>query len=668
MKLTANFDTASLLASDNIAEMLDEADRKKLGSDVVHDYQLDRDSRQDWEARIEKAMKLALQVYEQKTFPWPNAANIKFPLITIAALQYHARSYPALIPSTGIVKCRVLGDDPEGKLTKRAKNIETHMSYQILEEDENWEDQHDRVLITQPIVGCAFKKTYYDPLKGHNVSENILAKDLVVSYYTKSLETAPRITHVLEFSRNDIYERVVRGLFLDLELSVSTAPSDNQLKITRDKTQGVTEPLNDPDKPYTVLEQHLLLDLDGDGYEEPYIAFVDLQSKALLRLVARYFPSGIERNNKGEIVRIKGENYFTKYSFIPSPDGGFYDIGFGVLLGPLNDSINTILNQLIDAGTMSNTAGGFLSRGIKIRSGTTSFQPNEWKQVESTGDDLRKGIMPLPVREPSNVLFTLLGLLINYGERIGGAVDIMVGENPGQNTPAETSRTMAEQGMKIFSGIFKRTYRSQKEEFRKQFRLNQLYLTDKVSLGSIVISPEDYNGSPRDIIPAADPNMVTDSQKVLQAQALLALSQQSSGFNTYEVQKRYLKAIKVDDIDIILPDPKGPNAIPAPEHPKVQEAKIKIQPKMAELQAKYQLEFKKLEEEAQLNQAKIIELEAKAMLALEQADGVQSGHEIAAFEAQIGLLKLHQERLSSHMKFLTDMKKMQQEGASPEGD
>ena len=226
-----------------------------------------------------------------------------------------------------------------------------------------------------------------------------------------------------------------------------------------------------------MIEQHLYLDLDGDGYQEPYVAIVHKASKQLLRLVPRFFTSSIEFSKDDKILSIKAEQYFTKYPFIPSPDGGFYDLGFGVLLGPLNSSINTIINQLIDAGTMANTAGGFLGRGIKIKGGNSSFAPNEWKPVESSGDDLRKSIVPLPVREPSQVLFTLLSLLINYGERIGGSVDILVGQNPGQNTPAETSRTMAEQGMKIFSGIFKRTYRSLRDEFRKQYRLNHLYLT-----------------------------------------------------------------------------------------------------------------------------------------------------------------------------------------------
>ena len=654
-KLTAKFQLKDLLTYDNIADHLSKEDREKLGRDVVHDFDVDKNSRVDWEKRTEDALKLALQVVEGKNFPWAGSSNVKFPLITIASLQYHARSYPALIPGPLLVKCRVNGEDDTGSSGARARRISEHMSYQVLEEDENWEDQHDKVLITQPIVGCAFKKTYRDTEKNINVSENILARDLVVSYYTKSLETAPRITHVLQLTKNDIYQRVQAGQYLDIDLTVQRDIASSNLKLAKDKAQGVTEPVQDTAKPYDVLEQHLLLDLDGDGYEEPYIAVVDLHSKTLLRLVARYFASGVKLTKQGKVIQIKGENYFTKYPFIPSPDGGFYDIGFGTLLGPLNETINTLINQLIDSGTMAVTAGGFLSRGIKFRGGTQSFTPNEWKIVDSTGDDLRKGIVPLPVREPSQVLFTLLSLLINYGERVGGAVDILVGENPGQNTPAETTRTMAEQGMKIFSGIFKRTYRSMKEEFRKLYRLNQLYITGTIQIGSLKITEEDYNGSSKDISPAADPNMITDSQRMLQAQHLASIANPALGYNMYEVHKKLLDAWKISDIDKILPDPKGKNAMPPFKPPKIQEIEIKTQAKLKEVQANAMIKLKELEEQAKVNDATIDQLKAKAMLELEQADGIATGHSLEAVNQMLQAMKLDQEARIHHINTMKDI-------------
>lgn len=655
MKFTTKLTIADVLVSENIAEELTDAEVSALGREVIRTYEMDRQSRSEWEKRTEESLKLALQVVENKSFPWTNASNIKFPLITIAALQYHARAYPALLPGNDVVKCRVIGTDKTGEASARAARIQTHMSYQVLEQDEAWEDQMDKVLITQPIIGCAFKKTYYDSHHKHNVSENILAKDLVVDYWTKSLDTASRISHVLYLTNNDVYERKTRRLFRDVDLREPSVTQQTTLQQAQNKEQGLNPPQDDDSKPMEFIEQHCSLDLDGDGYEEPYIAVVHKDSKTLVRLVARFFPSNIEWGKDKEVVTIKAENYFTKYPFIPSPDGGFYDLGFGALLGPLNESINTLINQLVDAGTMSNTAGGFLSRGIKMRGGALSFAPNEWKPVDSTGDDLRKGIVPLPVREPSQVLFTLLSLLINYGERIGGAVDIMVGENPGQNTPAETSRTMAEQGMKIFSGIFKRTYRSLKQEFRKQYRLNQLYFTEPVFFGDVVVKPEDYNGNANNIIPAADPHMVSDSQRVNQAQMLVTLANSAPGYDQYQVQKRVLEAWRITDIEQVLPDPKGPNAIKQAPHYKVQEAQVKVEGKMKEIEAKMQMHIMKLQQEADLNVAKIELMEAQALTALEQADSIKAGQDIQLLQTQISAAKHHQDGILASLQLMHDM-------------
>jgi len=657
MELETSFTLPEILVSDNLATELSDDDLAKLGSYVVQNYETDKQSRVEWEERTEEAMKLALQVMEEKSFPWPNASNIKFPLITIAALQYHARAYPALIPGTSVVKSRVFGDDPDGLAAQRSRRIETHMSYQLLEEDEAWEDQMDKVLLTQPIIGCAFKKTYFDPIKNINISENILAKDLVVSYYTKSLEEAPRITHVIPMSHNDIREKITSKLYLDLELYNPNTPEQDSLQLAQNDAQGLHPSQQDYTKPQEMLEQHCWMDLDGDGYQEPYIIIVHKETKKVLRLVARFFPSGIKRDKEGAVLSIVPEKYFTKFPFIPSPDGGFYDLGFGALLGPLNESINTLINQLVDAGTMANTAGGFLSRGIKIRGGSYSFAPNEWKPVDTTGDDLRKGIMPLPVREPNQVLFTLLSLLINYGERIGGSVDILVGENPGQNTPAETSRTMAEQGMKIFSGIFKRTYRSLKQEFRKLYRLNQLYMVEDFKLGSLVISVDDYNEDIKTIVPAADPNMVTDSQKMMQASTVLNMATSGPGFNMYEAQRRMLIALKVEDIESVLPDPKGPNAIQQAPHYKVQEAQVKAEAKMQEIQAKIQIAMAEMQQNADKIAAEIANLEADTLKLRVEAAGVDAGHQIAKIQLELQAKKQNQEGILRSLQLMKDIEK-----------
>ena len=672
-KLKETHKLEDLIVCPNIAELLHEDDLYKIGHDIHEEFTADLLSRSAWEKRTEESMKLALQVAEAKSFPWPNASNVKFPLITIAALQYHARAYPVLISGDTPVHCRVIGDDPDGMKERRAERIENHMSYQILEVAEDWEEDTDRVLITQPIVGCAFKKTYYHPTKRRPQSDYILARDLVVNYWTKSLDQAPRVTHIQYMTKNEIYERVARGLFCEMQdVTAVTIPQSN-LQLTQNKAQGMEAPQStDPSTPYEILETHKFIDFDGDGYAEPYIVWVRRDTKQVLRIVARYFEQSIERNPKGKILGIKAEQYFTKFPFIPSPDGGFYDLGFGVLLGPLNQSIDTLINQMIDAGTMANTAGGFLSRGIKMRGGNYNFAPLEWKHVDSTGDDLRKGIVPLPVREPSQVLFTLLGMLINYGERIGGSVDILVGQNPGQNTAAETTRTMAEQGMKIFSGIFKRTYRSLKQEFRKIYRLNQLYLDDEVDFqsdkGEFNISADDYNGPVSDISPSADPNIVSDSQLMAKAQAMLQLATTTPGVNIRAAQLMYAKAWKVAELENLLPDPKGPNAIKPAVPEKLQVEQMKAQIKQADLQLQMKLGVLKLMDTAKLNEAKIHKLEAEALLALETAGGVRTGQEIQLINSQISAMKAKNEGIMSSIELMMKLTEGEDEPSEPTGE
>ena len=670
MELNTEFDLDKIVEMPNIAEAMEEQDLYTVGYHVWKGFEADKESRSAWEKRTEESMKLALQVAEAKSFPWPGASNVKFPLVTIAALQFHARSYPVLINGETPVQCRVIGDDPTGQKDARAHRVSQHMSYQILEEDLNWEAEMDRVLISQPIVGCAFKKSYFDPILKHNVSENILAKDFVVNYWTKDLATSPRVTQIQYMSRNDIYERVARGLFVKMTEIMPAAVPQSNLTLAQNKAQGMQAPDSiDESTPYEILEQHTYIDLDGDGYAEPYIVWMRRDTKQILRIVARYFTTSIERDDKGNVLRITPETYFTKFPFIPSPDGGFYDLGFGSLLGPLNQSIDTILNQLIDCGTMANTAGGFLSRGIKLRGGNYNFAPLEWKHVDTTGDDLRKGIVPLPVREPSQVLFTLLNLLINYGERIGGSVDILSGQNPGQNTAAETTRTMAEQGMKIFSGIFKRTYRSLKDEFRKLYRLNQLYLEGvedyNSDTGQNFIAAEDYSGPVSDVRPSADPNIVSDTQRIQQASALLQLASTTPGMNMYEVQKNYLKAMKVSNIDQVLPDPKGPNAIKPGPSEKVQIEQMRSQIKQMDMELQTKLAAIKLAQNAELQQAKIHKLEAEAILAVEQAGGVQTGHEIAMIDAQIGAARAKQEGIQDSLKTVMALEKHMNDVKAP---
>lgn len=479
MDLKKKIDIRKLAAATNICGLLDKEECAQIAKEAIEGYKIDLQSRSEWEKNMKSANKLALQVSETKSFPWPNAANVKFPLLTVATLQFSARAYPALVKGPEIVKCRVVGSDPKGEKRARAARVGAHMSYQIFEEDEGWEEDHDKLLMVVPIAGCAFKKSYYSPADRHNISELVLANDLIINYYAKSVEDAERKTHRYSLWGREIKERELNGMYRECDHGnpnpdVSMDDDDT----AADERQGIEKPPTDVKAPYTILEQHLYLDLDGDGYDEPYVATIVQDSEELVRLVNRFervnttqdvqirkledqkiklmeqaqqmiqefqqqqmqqaqqqaqetgqqpqppsdemppelteaveqikaqvseIEQGIQelKKQKPDITSIDAMEYFTKYGFVPSPDGGIYDLGFGALLGPINESVNTLINQLIDSGTMQNGSTGFLGRGARIKGGEVRFRPYEWKRVDVAGSTLRDSIVLLPVAQPS---------------------------------------------------------------------------------------------------------------------------------------------------------------------------------------------------------------------------------------------------------------------------
>ena len=676
MELSVKLSLDKIQDSVNVAELLSEADRSYLGQRIVSLFDMDRTSRLEWEQRMERAHKLALQVAEKKTFPWPGASNVKFPLITIAALQYHARAYPALVDTPDLVHCLPVGDDPDGAKDLSSRRIAEHMSWQLTEEDEEWEAEFDRALLVQPIMGCAFKKSYFDSFLKHNVSELVLPQDLVVSYYTKNLQTCPRATHILPWSSNDLEERIRQGFLLPTDTSapkVIPAPF-GLLQDSEDESQGMTAPNQDPEQPQIILEQHTWYDLDGDGYKEPYVCFVKYDTSELLGIRPRFLPSGVQRDKNGKILHITPEIFFTKIPFIPSPDGGFYDLGFGHLLGPLSESIDSAINQLIDAGTMHNAGGGFLGKGARIKGGSVSIRPNEWVRVDSPGDDLRKSIVELPRREPSMVLFQLLQLLIDFGQRVAGAPDIIQGQNPGQNTPAETSRNMLEQGIQVFNGIYKRTYRAFKAELRLLYRLNSLYLEDSqeflspISGFQMKVLREDYKLPSSAVRPAADPHYMSQSQRMNQANALMQAASTQPGYDLHRVNQFFLDAWKIPGKDQLHPDPKGPNAIPSAPDPKLQIAQMKLEQDKMEFQLMMRLKMFELMEEHELNKAKIKEMEAKATSLLENIDDADVGHTLAMLNSAIAAEKLKQAGKEQGISVLKDLMQMSHEKQMQKAD
>src|SRR6202789_2191386 len=659
-----SFDT--ILSSSNLVDHMDHEDVKKVGELIRKNYDADKQSRAEWEDRYADAEKLVMQLAEEKSFPWAGASNVRFPLLTIAALQYHARAYPALVRGTQPVSCRVIGDDPQGAKAARAKRVSQHMTFQIMEEDSQWEDATDKALIVQAIMGCAFKKTFDSSSLHHVRSELVMPKDLVIPYHAKSLELAPRLTHTICLSQDEIEERIRRGLFT--RPKNEDAPGDSDIPMPREQVpvgvigyaendiNGIQPAGTDEDTPMLFLEQHMCLDLDGDGLREPYIGFVRHDDGTLYRLVGRFEADKVEwegEPRESQILRIEPEHYFTKYEFIPAPDGSIYGMGFGMLLGATNHAIDTLINMLTDAGHMSNLGGGFLARGVRVRGGEYAFRPNEWQRTDSTATDLKNGIYPLPVREPSNVLFQLLNLLIDWGSRIGMATDAATGQNPGQNQKVGTTQAVIEQGEKGFNGIYKRTYRAMKHEFMLIYRLNYLArppsgkfdYADESGQGGFALWT-DYFESNKAIVPAADPTIASKEKLLARDMQVFQMSGSVPGFNRYAVTRRVLDDMEVPNIDEIFPKPGTPGAQqPSPPY-QVQVAQLRAQTEQAKLQSadrRHQLE---LMEEARLNQAKVLNLEAQSLKLRAEAGVTQNDQIIQLMDQELKAAKHFQDQLS----------------------
>lgn len=629
---TQDTELKKYLESNNLLKGLDDETKQKIANQVSEGYEYDLNSRAKWEQNLQEWTNLALQVREDKNWPWPKASNVKYPLLSIASMQFNARAYPSLIPATGdIVKCSVIGADPQQIKLEQAKRVSKFMSFQLLHEMKNWEEDMDRMLIMLPIVGTIFKKTYYNSVLGHNVSELVLPKNLVVNYWAKSLGTAERISELILLNKRQIKERQMSEIYSDVELG------DPQPVIQQNQPVAV---IQDDTMPYEIIEQHTFFDLDKDGYAEPYIITFERSSKTLLRMVARFDEDTMYLSDDGKLQKIDPIQYYTKFSFIPNPDGGFYDIGFGVLLGPLNESVNTLINQLIDAGTINNLQGGFLGKGLKLKMGESGWTPGEWKTVQTASDDLRKQIVPLPAKEPSEVLFQLMGTLITSGKELASVAEIFVGKMPGQNTPATTTMATIEQGMKVFTAVYKRLYRALSEEYKKLFDLNRVYLdNDKyVAVLDQPVTVDDFNRKLYDVCPNADPSTPTQTEKLMKAQALLELLPIGI-LDPLAVVMRVLDAQEQPNIEQLLnAQIRETGQFTPPPDPKLQEMEMKQQLEEVKATVKIQAEQQKMELE---KRDRIMQM---MMRQQEHAQEMENKRQTAVLDGQIAE---HKQRIFS---------------------
>ena len=555
-----------------ITEDLDDTVLNTIGNRVKREYEIDYESCSEWRTKYREYLDFALQVAEEKTYPWPQASNVIFPLITTASIQFAARAYPAIINGPMVVKGVVVGTDhghpvidpntgqqamgpqgpmwvlPPGAKRVRANHIAKHMSWQLLSEQKEWEADTDRMLHMLPIVGCVFRKSYFDPSLGRNCSDLITADKLIINYHAKSFDTAPRITEEMSLYPFEIEELIRTGLFIDQKYPSDTGNDERQA--------------GDEDAPIEFLEQHRRWDLDEDGYPEPYIVTIHKSTSKVARIVARYDPDGVFFSNSDDrVVKIIPVQYYTKYDFIPSLDGSIYGTGFGKLLSPINAAINTTLNQLLDAGHLQIRGGGFIGKGLSMHTGNVRFAMGEYKAVNVAGGILRDNLVPLTFPGPSQVLFQLLGLLIESGKEVASVKDVLSGDITTANVPATTTMALIEQGLKVFTSIYKRVYRSLGSEFDKLYRLNSIYLPE---LSSFRFGDEwnyikrvEYSKQ-SGVEPVGDPSQVADAQRLGKAQFLLQFLQ-NPNCNPVEILNRVFYDAQIPNYENLIITNPPPN-------------------------------------------------------------------------------------------------------------
>ncbi len=721
------------LATDLTAEEL-----SVLSQDVIRSYDIDRANRAEWDAQSERALKLAKQVLEKKSSPWEGAANVKYPLITVATIQFAARAYPEICKGSRIVKCQITGDDPkktapmpppmaglpstmpgpqaglppemgnppagamsaqpqpaaimqpsvaapvpqpppgamggpgmspggmspmgqpqpgsppepmpESPKQARANRISQHMNWQLTQEMNDWEADTDCMLHVLPVVGQCYKKTYFSAQDRHNISELVLPDDCVVSKgRSRDIKKARRITHRLWVYENEAVEKMNGKVWLKVDLG--TAPSTD----------------SDTDAPHEFYEQHRWDDLDGDGYKEPYIVTVHKTTAQVVRVVARWIPDGIELGDNGRLVRIIPDHYFTHFGFIPNPDGSINYLGFGQLLEAINASANTALNQLLDSGTLANAGGGFIGKGVRLRGGTWNFRPGEWKLVDVHGAALKENIVPLPSKEPSTVLFQLLGFLVQAGKDISSLQDILAGDAKlASNMPVGTIMALVEQGLKVFTGIYKRVYRSLSEEFKKMYELNARFLEPEVSFyvsgqPEQYVKQSDYIQGDTMVMPVADPELSSDMQRVLKSQALKELSGRP-GLNEVEMTRRLVKAVRPENVDdLLLTDGqmsgKEPTPWSPPPSPQQVLAEAKAQRMMQqaqEAQVRLQLDTIKFKLEVQELEEKIANIKADTMLKLSKTEATGQAHYLEYYKIEMDRLAKETEAKVAGVKGAVD--------------
>lgn len=537
----------------NLAEEMDEEDLELLASELVGSYKDDVESRQEWLDGYINGLELLGIKTDEREEPFRGASGVYHPLLAESATQFQAGAYKELIPPGGPVQTRIVGQETKETL-EQGERVRRYMNFMILDVMEEFDPELDQMLFYLPLAGSTFKKTYYDQNLKRPVSKFVNPDDLVVAYTESSLETTPRFTHVVSMNENDVRKLQVSGFYKDTPILSDEGIEDSEGKDKIQELTGFRKSIQSSDV-VTLLEMHV--DLDLPGYEDtddedeetgiavPYIVTIHEETSEILAIRRNY------REDDPNKTKIR---YFTHYKFLPGL--GFYGFGLIHMIGGLTKSATSILRQLIDAGTLANLPAGFKARGLRVRDEDLPLQPGEFRDVDAPGSSIREAIMPLPYKEPSSTLLSMLGVLIDSGRRFASVTDLNVGEGS-QANPVGTTMALLEQGTKVLSAIHKRLHFAQRQELRILAEVIKNYMPPEypyqIEGTDANIKVDDFDDR-IDIVPVSDPAMFSMSQRVTLAQTQLQLAQAAPQLHDlHEAYRRMYLALGVQNIDKILP-------------------------------------------------------------------------------------------------------------------
>src|SRR6056300_1381916 len=540
----------------NLAENMDERTLKSMASDLIDEYKKDKLSRKEWEDAYIKGLDLLGTKYQEVTKPFKGASGVTHPLLAESVTQFQAQAYKELVPSDGPVRTQVVGLQTPAT-EQQADRVKDYMNYLLMEEMEDYTTDMDQMLFYLPLSGSTFKKIYYDALLDRPVSKFVPAEDLVVPYFASDLKDCERITHVIKMTQNEVIKKQAAGFYRDIELIDSSSEPDSVQK-KLNELEGVKG--NGSDYLNTILEMHV--DLNLDDYEDfddkakkikiPYIVTIDEGSGEILSIYRNYRPDDISYS------RIE---YFVHYKFLPGL--GFYGFGLTHMIGGLSQAATQSLRQLIDAGTLKNLPAGFKSRGIRVRDDDQPIQPGEFRDVDAPGGNIRDQFFNLPFTEPSPTLYNLMGFVVQAGQKFAAITDTAVG-NDTQNRAVGTTMALMERGSRVMSGVHKRCYYAMRLEFKILARIMGEFLPPEypydVYGGPRIIKATDFDNRV-DILPVADPNIMSMAQRVMLAQTQLQVASSNPQIhNIHEAYRRVYEALGTKQIEALLKPPP-----PAPE-------------------------------------------------------------------------------------------------------